>query len=408
MDFPNSVCLALERLEQNGYSAYLVGGCVRDYIMGISPNDYDITTNAKPIEIIKCFPDIKTLDIGIKHGTVTLVFEDMNIEVTTYRVDGEYKDNRRPESVSFTDDICEDLARRDFTINAIAYSPLLGFVDPFDGKGDIERHRIVCVGDAETRFMEDALRIMRALRFSSRFGFEIDNHTSNAVHSLKGLLKNIASERLRSELLGLIYGKYAFAVIEAYFDVLCEFVPGLNESTRQELSLRLSKAESCDEDVKLCVFFSVLDAVKAKEAMKGLKFDNKHIKTVNSVLTYLESGREFFGTVAVKKCVSVLSYDAVLFYKTLLCTSDGERVKDSCNEALWDVKRLSESGACLSLSQLAVKGNDILDYFKVKPSIVGKILSELLDDVIEEKCPNEKTALLKRAERYTQEDIQGE
>ena len=145
MNFPDYVAFTLDRLEENGFCAYLVGGCVRDYIMGNVPNDYDITTNALPDEIEKCFCDIKTLDIGKKHGTITLVFDKETVEVTTYRIDGEYKDSRHPESVTFTDRVEDDLARRDFTMNAIAFSPKRGFVDPFDGKGDIENKIIRCV-----------------------------------------------------------------------------------------------------------------------------------------------------------------------------------------------------------------------------------------------------------------------
>ena len=171
MNFPEYVSFTLERLESFGFSAYLVGGCVRDCIMGTEPHDFDITTNATPEQIEECFADIKTLDIGKKHGTITLVFDKENVEVTTYRIDGEYKDSRHPESVTFTDRIEDDLARRDFTMNAIAYSPKRGFVDPFFGRQDIEKRIIRCVGNAPVRFEEDALRIMRALRFASRLGF---------------------------------------------------------------------------------------------------------------------------------------------------------------------------------------------------------------------------------------------
>ncbi|MBP3267593.1 MAG: CCA tRNA nucleotidyltransferase, partial [Ruminococcus sp.] len=202
----------LERLESCGFEAYTVGGCVRDTIMGRSAHDTDITTNALPEQVIAAFDGYKVIPTGLKHGTVTILKNSVPYEITTYRIDGEYKDSRRPETVEFTASITEDLARRDFTMNAIAMDRHGNIADPFGGKDDIGKGIIRCVGDPVQRFSEDALRIMRAVRFAAQLGFSIEEKTAEAVHSMKGRLKNISVERIRSELDKLLCGKYCVEV----------------------------------------------------------------------------------------------------------------------------------------------------------------------------------------------------
>ncbi|MBO5258030.1 MAG: polynucleotide adenylyltransferase, partial [Clostridia bacterium] len=188
---PAPVLFALDRLHGAGYHAYVVGGCVRDFLMGRTPGDYDVTTSAKPEQTLAVFADCRVVETGLQHGTVTLVRDGMNIEITTYRVDGVYLDGRHPEQVTFTDDLAEDLCRRDFTVNAMAYSPEAGVIDNHDGLADMKNRVISCVGNAEQRFSEDGLRILRALRFSSVLDFTPDDECSAGVRTLAPLLDKI-------------------------------------------------------------------------------------------------------------------------------------------------------------------------------------------------------------------------
>ena len=205
LNIPPKIAFVIEKLQENGFEAYIVGGCVRDLLLNRTPNDYDITTNALPEEIMKIFE--KTVPTGIKHGTVTVIAEKEPVEVTTFRSDGEYKDFRRPANVKFVSDIKEDLSRRDFTVNAMAYNKQKGVVDCFFGKEDLENKILRAVGDPEKRFREDALRILRLFRFASQLGFSIEKNTLESALKLKDSLKNISKERIFSELLKAISGE---------------------------------------------------------------------------------------------------------------------------------------------------------------------------------------------------------
>ena len=210
MDYPQYVSEIIERLEAAGYSAYAVGGCVRDVMLGRAPNDFDVTTSALPEETLRIFENERTVPTGLKHGTVTVILKGCEpVEVTTYRIDGSYTDSRHPESVSFTDRIEDDLARRDFTVNAMAYNKKRGIVDPFDGQGDIKRQILRAVGEPEKRMNEDALRIMRAFRFSAQLGFSIDGDTKKALVSESEGLRKVSGERLGVELSKLVCAPHA-------------------------------------------------------------------------------------------------------------------------------------------------------------------------------------------------------
>ena len=202
IELPEKVEGIIQTLMQAGYEAYAVGGCVRDSLLGKEPKDWDITTSAKPEEVKRLFP--KTIDTGILHGTVTVMSGREGFEVTTYRIDGKYEDSRHPKEVTFTPNLLEDLKRRDFTINAMAYNESTGLVDEFDGIGDLKRGVIRCVGEAEQRFKEDALRMMRAVRFAAQLGFSIDEDTKEAICKLAPTLKNISAERIQVELVKLL------------------------------------------------------------------------------------------------------------------------------------------------------------------------------------------------------------
>lgn len=222
---PKNVKTIIKILNTHNYEAFIVGGCVRDSVIGLTPHDWDICTNAKPEEIKKCFENFNTFDSGIKHGTISVVLDGEVFEVTTYRIDGTYSDNRRPDSVTFTSDITQDLARRDFTINAMAYNEKRGLIDPYGGRNDLSDKIIKCVGNPDFRFNEDALRIIRALRFASVYNFEIDDETAKSIHKNADLLNNIAVERISVELNKLLSGNGAEKILNNYRDVIAVFIP---------------------------------------------------------------------------------------------------------------------------------------------------------------------------------------
>ena len=229
MEIPSNITRILDMLENAGYEAYIVGGCVRDSLMGMTPHDYDVTTSALPEETERVFSGMKLIETGLKHGTVTVLSDGEPVEITTYRVDGEYHDSRRPDSVTFTRSLREDIARRDFTMNGIAYSPRRGMFDEFGGAEDIRRGIIRCIGDPEKRFREDALRIMRGMRFSASLGFQVEERTAAAMLDNRELLRNISAERIFTELSGLLTGRQsAFnmrRVLTEFRDILAEVIP---------------------------------------------------------------------------------------------------------------------------------------------------------------------------------------
>ena len=227
MDMPKNVDTAINLLQSAGFEAYAVGGCVRDSLLGKIPNDWDITTSAKPEDMKSVFADFHCIDTGIKHGTVTVVIDGEPLEITTFRLDGEYEDNRHPKSVTFTSNLSADLGRRDFTVNAMAYSKKTGTVDLFGGQNDLKNKIIRCVGDPDRRFNEDALRILRALRFASALDFEIEEKTAQSLLKNRALLGNISEERIAKELLKLVCGKGAKRILTDFAPVLFEILPEL-------------------------------------------------------------------------------------------------------------------------------------------------------------------------------------
>ncbi|MBR5234475.1 MAG: HD domain-containing protein [Clostridia bacterium] len=224
---PNDVATVINILSENGHKAYVVGGCVRDSLMGREPDDWDVTTDASPKEIKEIFASFRTVDTGIEHGTVLVVSGKTPVEVTTFRIDGEYTDNRHPDSVTFTSNIEDDLSRRDFTINAMAYNHKDGIIDPFGGRNDLENKIIRCVGEPDKRFTEDGLRIMRAVRFSSVLGFSIEEKTAESIIKNENLLGAIAAERLTKELMKLLCGENVFEVLKEFRSVIGVFIPEL-------------------------------------------------------------------------------------------------------------------------------------------------------------------------------------
>lgn len=433
---PNQVDRALELLEKAGFEAYIVGGCVRDNIMGKIPSDYDITTSALPEEVEKTFSAYRTLETGMKHGTVTVIIDKMPIEITTYRREGKYLDNRHPSHVEFTRSLKEDMARRDFTMNAIAFNHRTGLVDCFGGERDIESRIIRCVGNPDERFKEDALRIMRALRFSSVMGFEIESQTLEAAMNNRELLKNISAERLREELVKLICGSDVRRCLMQSAEILGAVIPELLEmrgfdqknkhhiydvlehtavaveNIPAEPELRLA---ALFHDVGKPRCFSVdregtghfynqadIGAELTKDIMSRLKFDNATKETVTELVRL--HGVQIENTPkAVKRALNRLSPE--MFFNLMklkradnLAQNPEYRHRQAYYEELEETaKRIIENEECFSLRDLAIDGNDLIALGFVPGKEMGTILDRLLEAVIMKEVPNEKDILEKFA-----------
>lgn len=430
---PERVRQILEKLERAGYEAWCVGGAVRDLLLRREPGDWDVTTNALPETVMELFaPD--AVATGLQHGTVT-VGGGRGVEITTYRRDGEYLDNRRPESVEFTSSLCEDLARRDYTINAIAMDLRGDLCDPWGGQADLARGIIRAVGDPASRFGEDALRIMRGLRFAARLGFSIEEQTREAIHRCAPLLKNIAVERLYVEMTGLLCGEHAARVLLDYPDVLGVFLPeilpcvGFDQRSKYHvydvwehtarsvgavenipvlrwtmLMHDLGKPDTftVDENGAGHFYGHFQESVsKAKSIMDRLRFDNR---SKQQILTLVERHDSELALTdrAVRRNLSRYGEETL---RLLLAVKRADNLAQSPEyrgrqELIdqWEQLLNMElaSGSCFSLAQLTVKGNDLVA-LGLKGKQIGEMLEELLSLVIEEKLPNERAVLIEYA-----------
>lgn len=386
MTLPKDVLFIIERLNSSGFTAHVVGGSVRDSLIGRSLGDFDITTSALPSETKQVFSEYKTVDTGIKHGTVTLVLSGVPYEITTYRIDGDYKDNRHPDEVRFTDRIEEDLARRDFTVNAMAYDPTGGLVDPFFGSLDIERRIIRAVGDPYVRFGEDALRILRALRFASVLDFRIDERTSEAARDLAIRLDSISKERIYTELRKLISGENAYAVLCEYAEILGICMSGFVPSELPDKE-RFMRADYLTRISSIFYLNSSDPIGECDRVLSDLKTDKFTRTHTISVLNAYKS-ESFNGARDVLSALSRYGEDVMrgaLDLGILL-----GRYTDS-EASIFD--EALTSGIPYRISGLAVRGGD-LTAKGIRGEKVGEVLSVLLSLVIDGKIENERSALL--------------
>ena len=440
MEIPKKVEYIIEELDKNGFEAFAVGGCVRDTILGRNPQDWDVTTSASPMDVKRIFK--RTIDTGIQHGTVTVMLDKEGFEVTTYRIDGEYEDSRHPKEVTFTTNLTEDLKRRDFTINAMAYNPQSGIVDEFGGIDDLENKIIRCVGVAKERFTEDALRILRAVRFSAQLGFEIEAQTRTAAAELAPTLKKISRERIQSELSKLVVSPHPDYVKE--LDRL-----SLNENIFEdriiinEHTLRMLLAVRVDKVLRWTALLQEEStAERAKEILRGLKFDNFTINHVSRLTKWLRC-EIAPDKASVRHAVNKIGEDIFellleakrAFYESMAdegeCEAYGTEnssvedaptveVKNVSNASLVEektfrlnelceieklYKSIVENGDCVSLKQLAVGGNDIIQAGLAKGQGIGELLEYLLDIVLDDPTENERENLLKRAKEYKKEGL---
>ncbi len=434
IDIPRGAAEVMNTLEKNGFSAYVVGGCVRDALLGAEPHDWDICTSALPEETVACFTENRVIKTGIKHGTVTVKADRGFYEVTTFRIDGLYKDNRRPENVKFVSDITSDLSRRDFTVNAMAYNRRDGLIDPFGGADDLKSGIIACVGNAEDRFSEDALRILRALRFASVLGFKIEEHTSAAVHGSKHLLANISNERIREELIKTIMGKESFEVLSRYSDVITQIIPELEPCIGFEQYNRyhrynvydhimhaVANYRGNDPTVSLALLLHDVEkpacfvrgedgighfyghaersAVTAGKVFARLKLDNESrhnaVELIKNHDIIVNNNKK-----SVKKWLAKLGEEQFMRlievkHADMLAQADIDNARRS--QDLHDLRDLArsviEDGECITLKQLSLKGGDLVE-LGLSGSEIGDNLRRALEAVVSEKVKNEKDALI--------------
>lgn len=436
---PQQVNRAIEILRQNGHTAYVVGGAVRDAIMGKNAHDWDIATSANPEETVAAFKGYRVIETGVKHGTVTVVLDGESLEITTYRIESGYSDSRHPDKVEFTDLIEEDLSRRDFTVNAIAYSPFAGIADPFGGCGDIKAKIIRCVGDPDKRFGEDALRILRALRFSATLGFEIDKNTSESIRKNYKSLKKISSERVYTEISKLLCGTDAKRILLDYSEVFFFIFPALKptkgctqnherhifdvwghtveavSSIAPEPHLRFAMlfhdsgkpyVKTTDEKgIDHFYNHSKKSREIAFDAMTMLKTSNKMRDKVCSLVEYHDFLPDKISKKTYKKYIGILGFETVeeLFeIRKADVSAQNPKFLEECLEAnkigLGILDEIRKENSCLKISDLAINGKD-LEKAGIPPSPeMGRILETLLDEVLGEKTENSKNALLKRVE----------
>lgn len=438
IQLPEKVKFIIETITQAGFEAYAVGGCIRDSILGREPNDWDVTTSATPEQVKALFR--RTIDTGIQHGTVTVMLDKEGFEVTTYRIDGEYEDSRHPKEVIFTSNLVEDLKRRDFTINAMAYNDVVGLVDVFEGMQDIEKGIIRCVGDAKERFTEDALRMLRAIRFSAQLGYTIEEDTQAAITKLAGNLSRISAERIREELIKLLisphpdYLRVAYetgvtAVVLPEFDkcmqtpqrhkhhcmdvgnhILCSlrYVKPVKELRLAMLFHDIGKPDTLSVDEEGVTHFYGHPKVSAEmttEIMRRLRFDNDTIDTVSRLTRFHDCGTGVVPDMRmVRRAVHKMGEDIMplffqVWYADVMAQSEYNREEKLSALECWKslYAEIQEKKQCTSLKTLAVTGGDLIAAGMKPGRELGNVLNMLLEHVLDYPQDNQKEILLQKA-----------
>lgn len=401
---PDQVCRIIHTIQKAGFEAYAVGGCVRDSILNRTPDDWDITTSATPQQVKGLFS--RTIDTGIQHGTVTVMLGKEGFEVTTYRIDGEYLDGRHPESVEFAGELVEDLKRRDFTINAMAYNEQRGLVDEFDGIGDIRRKVIRCVGDPQERFCEDALRMMRAIRFSAQLGFAIEENTYAAIKKLAPSIQKVSMERIQVELVKTLLSDHPeyvqlYQSTGLFQDVLPAADMILSGKYAKHAQIMLRHTERTPV-FRYAALFHDAGYEQAKEALKALKLDNYTIDTVSALIRDTKDTIEE-NEPAVREAIHRYGKEMMplIFCHEKAMLDTGEELvgipMTAKRKHIATIERMYHDiisrGDCISVRDLDITGNDLMEYGLQGPQI-GKTLNNLLHIVIENPKLNDKATLI--------------
>ncbi len=441
---PSDVAALLSRLHQNGFSAYVVGGCVRDSLRGVPPHDWDVATAATPQETAALFADYRTVSVGAEHGTVAVLTEMRTVEITTFRTEGGYADNRHPDQVTFVNNVTEDLRRRDFTVNAMAYNDEEGLVDPFDGQTDLAHGVLRCVEDPTTRFTEDALRILRGLRFAATLPLSVDPATARALHTTRKRLCNIAAERVSAELTRLLCGQWMLPVLQEFRDVLAVVIPEIAATFDFDQrnphhcydvythTLHAVAAAPNDPLVRWAVLLhdigkpqtftidqdgighfkghGAASAQLSEQILTRLRMSRETVQTVTTLVeahdrqidptpAAVKRALNRFGEATLRRLIAVKHADNATH--ALHATARREQwqaVESVLNAVL-------QEAACFSLKDLYVKGNDITSLGVPSGPQVGQLLNRLLNEVIDGTLENDRTVLLRRLQSLLDEGV---
>lgn len=439
IEIPAHALTVVERLERYGYEAYVVGGCVRDCLLGRTPKDWDVCTNALPEEVLRVFKRFHVIKTGLQHGTVTVMVSHQPVEVTTFRIDGAYTDNRHPDSVNFVSQVEEDLARRDFTINAMAYNPTRGLVDAFGGQEDLRAGLIRCVGEPDARFNEDGLRILRALRFAARYNFGIETETAFSIHRNRHLLENVSVERIFSELKGILAGEGVLGMMQAFPDVFSIIIPELAATVGFEQynphhlydvwthTAHAVQAAPAQEVLRLALLLhdiakpacftrgddgkghfyghGQLGADMARQILLRLKSDTA---TLQAVVTLVREHDNILPTTApgMRRCIGRLGLETLQQLMEIKqadmaaqSTHERERKQRALRDARLLLEDVLEEAPAFTVGDLAINGKDLIG-MGVKPGpAMGDTLKTLLAEVQDELLPNTPEALTARVQQ---------
>ena len=439
IEIPAHALTVVERLERYGYEAYVVGGCVRDCLLGRTPKDWDVCTNALPEEVLRVFKRFHVIKTGLQHGTVTVMVSHQPVEVTTFRIDGAYTDNRHPDSVNFVSQVEEDLARRDFTINAMAYNPTRGLVDAFGGQEDLRAGLIRCVGEPDARFNEDGLRILRALRFAARYNFGIETETAFSIHRNRHLLENVSVERIFSELKGILAGEGVLGMMQAFPDVFSIIIPELAATVGFEQynphhlydvwthTAHAVQAAPAQEVLRLALLLhdiakpacftrgddgkghfyghGQLGADMARQILLRLKSDTA---TLQAVVTLVREHDNILPTTApgMRRCIGRLGLETLQQLMEIKqadmaaqSTHERERKQRALRDARLLLEDVLEEAPAFTVGDLAINGKDLIG-MGVKPGpAMGDPLKILLAEVQDELLPNTPEALTARVQQ---------
>ena len=436
---PAHIRFIIEKFYSNGYEAYAVGGCVRNGILNLPAKDYDITTSAEPAQIKELFSDFRCIETGIKHGTVTVIVDNISVEITTYRTECGYSDNRHPDNVNFTKNLDEDLIRRDFTVNAMAYNEQRGLVDNHNGVKDLKDGMIRCVGDADARFNEDALRIMRAIRFASEYGFKIEENTSKAIRNNYKLLENVSMERISAELNKMIVGKAAGKLLVQYKEVFGYIIPelvpsfGMNQDNphhdKNVWEHICAVVDNCEPmlDLRLASLFHDIgkpycktidqkgighfyghaekSVLLSNEIMHRLRQPNDLACRVSTLVKYHDRLGDI-GEKGIRRLYGKLGSDmmqklVIISYADIMGQSKHNRKKklENFEKVKSIIDKIEEDNLCCKDSQLEINGNDIIGLGILPGKIIGEILDDLLENVISGELKNEKEELMEYVRR---------
>ena len=385
---PSYVSTLMLQFQKHGYECYVVGGAIRSVLLGLPVHDYDLTTDALPEEMKKVFQDYHTIETGLKHGTLTVMSDHHPIEITTYRKDSEYSDHRHPDGVTFSKTVMEDCARRDFTINAMCYNEQEGLLDFFHGREDLTDKILRCIGDPYQRFNEDALRILRALRFAARLGFTIDPQTKKAILDLRETLDYVSRERIHEELAGFLEAGDCAGYLQEYKSVFAVFLPWVKDTNEDEWKLTAERIDAAPADplVRMAVLLSCY-AADPKETLEKLKYSTNEKNRILNMIQYQKMPVN--DRISIRKVLNKINnpFPVFLSYKKSLYPDTDEK------HALDIYETVLENNDCFSLKALAINGNDIKNAGMKGPEISAS-LNWCLQQVIEEKLPNEKAALM--------------